>query len=47
MRDNVNGNKLISTLSKGSQHCRHSLPSQHPDVIQIEKDIQRVSSNLK
>jgi hypothetical protein len=26
---------------------RHSLPSHHPDVIQIEKDIVRVSSNLK
>ncbi len=37
---------LIYYQKAGTIYCS-SLPAQHPDVIQIKKDIQRISSNLK
>ncbi len=40
-------NQSLVHYQKAAVIRRHSLPSHHPDVIQIEKDIVRVSSNLK
>ena len=36
--------RALVYYEKAATIYRHSLPAQHPDVIQIEKDIQRVSS---
>jgi tetratricopeptide (TPR) repeat protein len=39
--------RALDYVKEAAKIFHHSLHSTHPDVVQIEKDIKRISSNLK